>query len=92
MLSHSGRLGLRLYFQLLSVLGLCSCYPLMTVLLFCTVGVEKALLFLTNGFPHGVKTDTDEVRRMHIDRVYTHKFCIAENGDTALAVCQGYRH
>lgn len=63
-----------------------------TVIHPCPWSWSNHLFFLTKGFLHGVKTDTDEVRRIHIDRVYTHKFCISENSDMALAVCQGYRH
>lgn len=63
-----------------------------TVIHPCPRSWPNHLFFLTKGFLHGVKTDTDEVRRIRIARVYTHKFCIAENSDMALAVCQGYCH
>ena len=45
-------------------------------------------VFLLSQFPHGVKIDTDEIRRLSIDTLYS-KFCVAENADMTILVCQG---
>ena len=45
-------------------------------------------VYVLSQFHHGIKIDTDEIRRLDIDTLYS-KFCVAENVDMIIPVCQG---